>query len=496
MEPASDVGADDPAFALPFLQGLAGFDFEAIEGFVWFIAEFGVFEPVCGEFTCAIIHIFAFEDAHFQHLFGAVFRGEDWIEILAYRGGEGVFVVRLHMVINGDDLAGLEDVFSHDLSIVTCYKEFMKDFAEQLEALQAKGRYRSLQLAGALDLTSNDYLGLARSDVLRERALVYLNDGGVVGAAGSRLLRGHMDEHASLEAYAAAFFKAPAALYFSSGFQANYALFTTLCGRHDTVVYDELLHASARDGIEATHARGVRVRHNDVQAFEDALQAANEGRRTGGRIWVAVESVYSMDGDMAPLDALYALCERYDAWLIVDEAHATGVLGEQGRGAAYVHGYDRMVSLHTCGKALGVAGGLVCASEDVVAYLVNKARGFIYSTAPLPLQAVLVEEALRVVGSDEGEQRRTDLRARCEQVRMLLGGSGSHIVPIMIGDDARAVEVAEALQEAGYDIRAIRPPTVPEGTARLRLSLSSALKESDLAGFADRILPLLDKKAA
>jgi 8-amino-7-oxononanoate synthase len=372
----------------------------------------------------------------------------------------------------------------------------MRDFCKELDALKDKGRYRSLALPCGVDLTSNDYLGLAEHDGLRGRAIEYLQAGGAVGAAGSRLLRGHCAEHESLEAAAAAFFGCERSLYFASGFQANYALFTTLCGRNDVVIYDEFLHASARDGIEAAYAKSVRARHNDLSAFEDALKNASVARRADGQIWIAVESVYSMDGDTAPLVELYALAERYDAVLIVDEAHATGVLGHQGRGLAAQFGYERLITLHTCGKALGVAGGLICGSASLIDYLVNKARGFIYSTAPIPLQAILVEEALLIVASADGDARRLKLKARCAQAAKLFGGYGTHIVPIMIGDDKRAVDVAAAAQAAGYDIRAIRPPSVPEGTARLRLSLGADLKESDLARFADILLPLLHKDAA
>lgn len=367
----------------------------------------------------------------------------------------------------------------------------MERFEKQLSDLKDKGRYRSLALVGGVDLTSNDYLGFADHPVLRDKAIALLNGGMPVGAAASRLLRGYMDAHGSLETYAAEFFQAPAALYFSSGFQANMALLTCLPSRHDVVIYDGLVHASTRDGIAAGAAKSVRVAHNDVQGFEDALRAAAAGRRTGGMIWIVVEAVYSMDGDLAPLAGLYALAETYDAMMIVDEAHSVGVIGAGGRGCAYAYGYDRVVTMHTCGKALGVAGGLVCASAAVIDYLVNKARGFIYSTAPMPLQAALVEEALRLCGSAEGDVRRTRLAEACALAAELFGGAGTHIVPVILGGDKRAVMVADALQQAGYDVRAIRPPTVPEGSARLRLSLSSETRAEDLQDVADILKPFL-----
>jgi 8-amino-7-oxononanoate synthase len=376
------------------------------------------------------------------------------------------------------------------------FKKIMVRFEKQLDVLKTKGRHRSLVLPNGIDLTSNDYLGLARSDVLRQAAMDYFERGGDVGAAGSRLLRGHREEHAWLEIKAAQFFQSPAALYFSNGFAANLSIFAALCGRQDVIIYDEFLHASARDGIAQSHAKPVRVTHNNLQQFEDSLKRAASDRRVDGQVWVAVESVYSMDGDAAPLDVLFDLAEMYDAWLIVDEAHATGVIGDKGRGVAYRYGYDRLVSLHTCGKALGVAGGLVCGSVEIIDVLINAARPFIYSTAPMPVQAVLVEKAIEIVGSAEGDVRRELLRRRCVQAQNLFGADGSQIVPIVIGADSKAVEIAQFVKAQGYDVRAVRPPTVPEGTARLRVSLSSDLKESDLQGFADIVLPLLGKEAA
>jgi len=395
-------------------------------------------------------------------------------------------------------------------------------FQDKLDGLKAKGRYRSLALPRGVDLTSNDYLGLADSDALREAAIAYLQNGGDIGAGGSRLLRGHCAEHAALEAYAAKFFAAPKTLYFSSGFQANATLFQTLCGRHDTIIFDEFVHASAREGIQNSNAQHLKVQHNDVNAFEDAC------KRAKGRIWIAVESVYSMDGDIAPLDDLYTLAEKYDAMLVIDEAHGSGVMGAKGKGLAYDlyssslrakrsnpssvltdsagdglprrcaprnDGFpDNLITLHTCGKAMGVAGGLMCASSDVIEMMVNAARGFIYSTAPMPLQAHLVKKALEIVGSDDGGARRERLLALAKKAQQLFEGEGTHIVPIVIGDDDSCVHIAQMLQERGWDIRAIRPPTVPEGTARLRLSLSANLDAELLMNFAEDYETILNTK--
>lgn len=374
----------------------------------------------------------------------------------------------------------------------------MKMFQEKLKQLEARSRLRSLNSASGIDLTSNDYLGLAGSDLLRAAAVAFFRNGGDIGAGGSRLLRGHGPAHAELEAFAAEFFAAQKALFFANGFQANLALFTALPDRRDTIIFDALIHASARDGIQASPAQHKRVQHNDLNAYEDALREA-AGR--GGQSWIAVESVYSMGGDFAPLAELYALAGRYDAVLVVDEAHATGVWGGGGKGLAhdlYADGGqpENLITLHTCGKAIGVAGGLVCASGAIIDYLINAARPFIYSTAPMPLQAHLVQQSLGLIGGTEGQARRERLFSLIHAAQKLFDGAGSQVVPIVIGEDALAVHVAKILQQKGYDIRAIRPPTVPEGTARLRLSLSAALEEEVLEDFAAVLTPLLREQAA
>jgi 8-amino-7-oxononanoate synthase len=365
----------------------------------------------------------------------------------------------------------------------------MPNFRTKLRELEAKNRYRILKRAEGIDLTSNDYIGLRSHPELRKSAIAALEGGIEIGAGGSRLLRGHTEQHAELEEFAASYFGAEAALYFATGFQANAAIFPTLCERGDTIIFDALIHASAREGIQASLAAHRRVAHNDLDAFETALRAAK------GQKWIAVESVYSMDGDVAPLIELYGLATKYDAVLIVDEAHGTGVFGANGKGVSEGLPHENLIVLHTCGKALGVAGGLVCGSRDVIDYMINKARPFIYSTAPLPLQAVLVKRALELVRDEP--QRRADLFKKIKLANQALGmESASQIIPIILGDDARAVEIAASLQESGFDVRAIRPPTVPEGTARLRVSISTNLSEKNISDFAAALAPHLRKEAA
>jgi 8-amino-7-oxononanoate synthase len=358
-----------------------------------------------------------------------------------------------------------------------------------LESLAAKGRLRTLTNSRGVDFTSNDYLALAESDALRHAATQALARGVPLGAGGSRLLRGNHPEHEALEEEAASFFGSETALYFPTGFAANAAIAATLPRREDLIVYDSLIHASFRDGLEPGRIQAVEAPHNDV----DAIEAITKGWRAGGgkgRVWIAAETLYSMDGDRAPLADLVALAARHEAMLILDEAHATGVHGDQGRGlSADYEGAPNIISLHTCGKGLGAAGALVCLPKLYRDFMVNRGRPFIYSTAPSPLMAAVVRSSLKICAG--AEQERTQLRnlvrhAETHLHRLGLKASGSQIQPIILGEDRRAVAFAEALQAKGHDIRAIRPPTVPEGTARLRLALTLHVTLADLdALFAD-----------
>ena len=365
----------------------------------------------------------------------------------------------------------------------------MDPHKDVLDALEAKGRLRALSRNRGLDFTSNDYLALAESAALRGAASQALGRGVPLGAGGSRLLRGNHPEHEMLEEEAASFFGSETALYFSTGFAANAAIAATLPREGDLIVYDALIHASFRDGLDPARIQAVQAPHNDVGAMEAIIKG---WRAAGGKgqVWLAVETLYSMDGDRAPLAELVALAARHDAMLLLDEAHATGVHGDQGRGlgAAY-EGAPNIISLHTCGKGLGAAGALVCLPRLYRDFLVNRGRAFIYSTAPSPLMAAVVRAALKL--SAGAEQERTQLQALVRHAgaalnRLGLSASGSQIQPIILGADTRATALAEALQARGHDIRAIRPPTVPEGTARLRIALTLHVTTEDLdALFAD-----------
>lgn len=355
--------------------------------------------------------------------------------------------------------------------------------ANVLEGLAAKGRLRALSGTRGTDFTSNDYLALANSPLLRDAVVKALARGVPLGAGGSRLLRGNHPEHEALEEDAVHFFGCDAALYFPTGFAANAAIASTLPRRGDLIVYDVLIHASFRDGLDPNRVAAVEAPHNDVGAMEDIIKAwrAKGGK---GQVWIAVETLYSMDGDRAVLPELMVLALRHDAMLILDEAHATGVHGAQGRGfGTNLEGAPNVISLHTCGKALGAAGALVCLPRLYRDFMINRGRAFIYSTAPSPLMAAVVRASLRIVAT--AEQERAQLKALVHHAqaglqKLGLSVSGSQIQPIIIGDDNRTVALATALQTLGHDIRAIRPPTVPEGTARLRLALTLHVNMGDL----------------
>jgi 8-amino-7-oxononanoate synthase len=284
------------------------------------------------------------------------------------------------------------------------------------------------------------------------------------------------------------FFGSESALFFASGFAANTTLFATLPQTGDLVVHDGLIHASAHEGMRLGRATCVAAAHNDAGAFDDAIRS---WRRAGGMgtPWIAVESLYSMDGDRAPLAELARVAKHHDAILLIDEAHATGVLGTDGRGlAGELDDQQNVISLRTCGKALGCEGALLCGPTVMREFLVNRGRGFIFSTAPSPLMASAVRESLRILADEPGRRERLRtlvMFAERTLARCGVGFNGSQILPLVIGDDAATMRLAGAVQAAGFDVRGIRPPTVPAGTARLRISLTLNVTETDIVALAD-----------
>ena len=369
--------------------------------------------------------------------------------------------------------------------------------AAALTALSQRGRLRQRQPISGIDFASNDYLGLARSVHLQRAAQEALARGVPPGAGGARLLRGNHPEHEALEAEAATFFGTEAALYMGGGFQANQALFASLPMQGDLVLHDALIHASAHEGLRLGRASVQGFRHNDVTHAADLLRRWRAGGGTG-RVWLAVESIYSMEGDRAPLADLVALARAADAVLVVDEAHATGLHGPGGRGLAVGladHNDLALISLHTCGKGLGASGALICAERVVIETLVTKARPFLFATAPAPLAAAVVRASLRLLDAlpalrDEATRRMH--HAQAEAARLCgLGAFESQILPVVLGADARALAWAAALQARGFDIRAIRPPTVPRGTARLRISITGGVTGAEITALFQALSELM-----
>ncbi|MEO1969643.1 MAG: 8-amino-7-oxononanoate synthase, partial [Sphingomonadaceae bacterium] len=318
----------------------------------------------------------------------------------------------------------------------------------------------------------------------RNAALDALDKGIALGSGGSRLLRGNSPAHEELESAARLFFGSEAAIFLGSGFSANSLLLSTLPQSSDLILHDSLSHASTHEGMRLSRAPHQAFAHNDADAAADAIA---RWRSHGGRgtPWLAFETLYSMDGDFAPVADFAALAKREGAVMLIDEAHATGVFGPSGRGlAADLHGQENAITLVTCGKALGCEGALVLCPAVVKDFLINRGRNFIFSTAPSPLMATVVREALTLVAAADDRRGRIQAliaAARSALSTLGLGASPSQIQPILIGDDARTMEIATKLQDRGFDIRGIRPPTVPAGTARLRMSITLNIDEAAIA---------------
>lgn len=363
----------------------------------------------------------------------------------------------------------------------------------ELAAIAAAGRLRSLRPPVGIDLSSNDYLGLARHPrVVEAFAAAARREG--VGATASRLLRGERECFAELEARFAAFVDAEAALLFGSGTLANLGVLESVLGEGDVVFSDALNHASLIDGMRLGRARRVIVPHGDV----DALAGLLRRERTHGRRFLVTESLFGMDGDEAPLADWAALCRQEQVALIVDEAHAVGVFGARGRGLIEDAGPDAapFLAVYPCGKALGVAGALVAGPRWAIDFLRQRARTLIFATAPPPAVADALMAALDLVAAEP--ERRARVLARARRLRDGLAAAGVPVIPgrsqvlaIPIGDNGRAVAVAARLQVAGFDVRAVRPPTVPAGTARLRVSVHADLDEDVLDRFVATLAEVL-----
>lgn len=334
-----------------------------------------------------------------------------------------------------------------------------------------------------VDFSSNDYLGLSNHPKLIEAARQALESYGV-GTGASRLMSGDLRLHHALEEETASFKGKESALVFNSGYQANTGIIPALVDRHDIVFADRLCHASQIDGVAMSHAGLVRFQHNDVEHLKDLLERERPGYE---KALILTESVFSMDGDMAPLRPLVELKDRYNCLLMVDEAHATGVFGNQGRGLVDSEGLSEQVDLimGTFSKALGGFGAYLAASRTITDYMVNSARSFIYSTS-LPAAIIAADIAAIEVCKNE-PWRGQALLERADMFRRAASEAGwsvagsSQIVPVMVGESAEAVRYAKELLDRGFRALPIRPPTVPDGTARLRFSLCYAHTEEDVA---------------
>jgi 8-amino-7-oxononanoate synthase len=349
-----------------------------------------------------------------------------------------------------------------------------------MRSLEEQGLRRTLRPPAGVDLSSNDYLGLAQHPRITAAMAAAVEREGA-GSTGSRLLRGERDSFAALERRFAQFKGTESALYFSSGYLANIAVIATFAEAGDMVVSDAHNHASLIDGIRLSPARRHVFPHNDVAAVRGALEG-EAGRAGEGECFVVVESLFSMGGDEAPLGDYAELCAQSGAHLIVDEAHAVGIYGSRGSGLIEEHGVAEQVflSVSTAGKALGVAGAFVTGPAWAIEYLIQRARPFIFSTAPPPALASAIDTSLTLIEQEPERRERVRELAACLRAHLTaagipIGPGTSHIVPVLIGDNDTAVALAGMLQRDGFDVRAIRPPTVPPGTARLRVSVNADL---------------------
>jgi len=392
----------------------------------------------------------------------------------------------------------------------------MRDlFQEQLEALCARSLDRHLreinssqgpeiEISGVgrdrrarrfINFSSNDYLGLANDPKLREAAIAAINEFGV-GAGASRLITGTQSPHVRLEHALAKWKGTEAALSFSSGYAAALGTIPALVKKNDVILLDKLCHASLIDGAKLSGAILRIFPHNNLRKLESHLEWARR-EHPGKRILVATESVFSMDGDRVPLRELVELKKRFDALLMLDEAHAVGVIGPNGRGLAAAESVSEDVDIQmgTLSKALGASGGYICGSRNLIEWLINRARSFIYSTAPSPAIAAAALAAVDFLSSSEGEERRLLLWKKIRLMQEVMPTSGLNkkdapagaIFPWIVGDEQAALDLASALQNKGFLVPAIRYPTVAKGSARLRITVTAAHQEDQIRSLCEAI---------
>lgn len=381
---------------------------------------------------------------------------------------------------------------------------FEAEINQRLTAIREQGLYRELrrvdspqspqiQIGGEefLNFSSNDYLGLANEQALKDAAIKAVEKFGA-GAGASRLICGSLVPYHELEEALAQFKNVEAALSFSTGYAAAVGTICALLGRDDVIILDKLVHASIVDAARLCGAKLRIFAHNDLNDLEDILKWANSlpNRK---QVFVVTESIFSMDGDHAPLREIVELKNKYGAWLMVDEAHATGLYGQYRRGLAEELGvaYKIDVQMGTLGKALGASGGYICGSRVLIDYLINRARSFIFSTAPVPASAAAATAGILFVQSEDGEKRRKLLWERIAQLRTSLKMPPpvipSAIIPIIVGDEAKAVEASHELRKHRCFVPAIRYPTVARGKARLRITVTAAHTSDNLKTLANAL---------
>lgn len=373
---------------------------------------------------------------------------------------------------------------------------WQEELTRQLAGLDERGLRRRPALPVGIDFSSNDYLGFARDRELARAiagriAQAAEGNPGALFAPASRLLRGETALHREVEARLAAFKGTEAALVFPSGYQANVALLTAILGADDRALSDELNHASLIDGLRLSGCRRRVIPHLDLAAYERALAEPH----AGGRTVVVVESLFSMDGAAAPLARLADLCERQGALLVVDDAHAAGVFGaERSSGLIEAHRLERRLaaSVTTFGKAMAVSGACIAGSRALVDWIVNRARPFIFSTAVSPVSLLALAASLDHLERHRGRadvvgSRAARLRRGLAEAGVSIAAGDGPIVPVLLGSNQRALAVGELVRAQGFDVRAVRPPTVPAGTARLRLSVHADHSEDEIDTLAAAI---------
>ena len=389
---------------------------------------------------------------------------------------------------------------SHRSSTCERVSDLRARIAADLQTLRENSQFRSLEIPSGVNLCSNDYLGLARDPRLKQSVLAAIESCNQLASTGSRLLSGNSRVWQELESEFAAFARAESALYFNSGYAANVGLLSSILQRGDLVFSDALNHASIIDGIRLSRAQKIIYPHRDLHFLESVLR---ENQNVSGAKLIVTESVFSMEGDIAPLAEILQLAEKFNAYVVADEAHAFGVFGAQGCGlVAELPNRSRLLAaVYPCGKALAGIGAFVCSSRALTEFLVNHARSFIFTTATPPYIAHQIRAALALVRA--ADDRRVHLHKLAATLRVELsaagissGASASQIVPIILGSNEAALHVAAQLQSAGFTVKAIRPPTVPSGAARIRLSLTSDLSLEQIHRLAPALIASMSGAAA